>query len=59
VATMSHDVEDQQQEIRELKNSAVQRWFLIGAGVLLGGIVLGLILPHLRMRKRKDSWGSL
>jgi SH3 domain protein len=59
VATMSHDVEDQQQEIRELKNSAVQRWFLIGAGVLLGGIVLGLILPHLRIRKRKDSWGSL
>jgi len=59
VATMSHDVEDQQQEIRELKNSAIQRWFLIGAGVLLGGILLGLILPHLRIRKRKDSWGSL
>jgi len=59
VATMSHDVEDQQQEIRELKNSAIQRWFMIGAGVLLGGILLGLILPHLRIRKRKDSWGSL
>ena len=59
VATMSHDVEDQRQEIRELKNSAIQRWFLIGAGVLLGGILLGLILPHLRIRKRKDSWGSL
>lgn len=59
VATMSHDVEDQRQEIRELKNSAIQRWFIIGAGVLLGGILLGLILPHLRIRKRKDSWGSL
>lgn len=59
VATMSHDLEDQQQEIRELNNSAAQRWFLIGAGVILGGIALGLILPHLRIRKRKDSWGSL
>jgi len=59
VATMSHDLEDQQQEIRELKNSMAQRWFLIGGGVVLGGILLGLILPHLRMRKRKDSWGSL
>ncbi len=59
VATMSHDVEDQQQEILELKNSEIQRWFLIGAGVLLGGVLLGLILPHLRIRKRKDSWGSL
>lgn len=59
VATMSHDLEDQQQEIRELKNSAAQRWFLIGAGVVLGGILLGLLLPHLRIRKRKDSWGSL
>lgn len=59
VATMSHDLEDQQQEILELKNSAAQRWFLIGAGVILGGIALGLILPHLRIRKRKDSWGSL
>lgn len=59
VATMSHDLEDQQQQIRELKNSETQRWFLIGAGVVLGGIMLGLILPHLRIRKRKDSWGSL
>ncbi len=59
VATMSHDLEDLQQEIRELKNSAAQRWFLIGGGVVLGGVLLGLILPHLRIRKRKDSWGSL
>ncbi len=59
VATMSHDLEDQLQEIRELKNGIAQRWFLIGGGVVLGGVLLGLILPHLRMRKRKDSWGSL
>ena len=59
VATMSRELADQEQEIRELKNSSTQRWFLIGGGVLFGGILLGLILPHLRVRKRKDSWGSL
>ncbi len=59
VATMSRQLADQEQEIRELKNSTTQRWFLIGGGVLFGGILLGLILPHLRVRKRKDSWGSL
>ncbi len=59
VATMTRDLADQEQEVRELKNNSTQRWFLIGAGVLLGGIFLGLILPHLRVRKRRDSWGSL
>ncbi|WP_456405974.1 TIGR04211 family SH3 domain-containing protein [Thiolapillus sp.] len=59
VATMSHDLANQKQEILELKNSSTQRWFLIGGGVLLGGILLGLVLPHLRVKKRKDSWGSL
>ncbi|HHH13386.1 MAG TPA: TIGR04211 family SH3 domain-containing protein [Thiolapillus brandeum] len=59
VATMSRELADQEQEIRELKNSTTQRWFLIGSGVLFGGILLGLVLPHLRVRKRKDSWGSL
>jgi SH3 domain protein len=32
-----------------------QNWFIVGAGVLLGGIVLGLIAPSLR-RKRRSDW---
>jgi SH3 domain protein len=32
-----------------------QNWFLVGAGVLLGGIILGLIAPSLR-RKRRSDW---
>jgi len=59
VATMSRDLANQEQEIRELRNNTTQTWFLIGGGVLFGGILLGLVLPHLRVRKRKDSWGSL
>ncbi len=34
-----------------------QAWFLIGAGVLLSGLVLGLILPQLSWRKR-SGWDS-
>lgn len=32
-----------------------QNWFLVGAGVLLGGILIGLIAPSLR-RKRRSDW---
>jgi SH3 domain protein len=32
-----------------------QNWFVIGAAVLLGGIVIGLVAPTLR-RKRRSDW---
>jgi SH3 domain protein len=32
-----------------------QNWFIVGAGVLLGGIIVGLIAPSLR-RKRRSDW---
>ena len=59
VVAMTREIEDLKQEKRELQNSGNQRWFLIGAGVIVGGILLGLILPRLRVRRRRDSWGSL
>jgi SH3 domain protein len=59
VAALTRETEDLKQEKRELQNSSAQRWFLIGAGVVTGGIILGLILPRLRIRRRRDSWGSL
>ena len=46
-------------ELREqnnlLTNRSEQNWFLAGAGVLLGGMLIGLILPRVRWR-RKSSW---
>ena len=32
-----------------------QNWFIVGAGVLFGGVVIGLIAPTLR-RKRRSDW---
>ena len=31
-----------------------QNWFVVGAGVLLAGIVIGLVAPTLRRKKRSD-----
>ncbi len=59
VATLTRSVEDLKQENRDLTNQSDQDWFLIGAAVLVGGIILGLILPHLRFQRRKSSWNSL
>ncbi len=59
VATLTRELEDIKQENRDLQNQTAQNWFMIGAGVIILGIVLGLLLPHLRFQRRKSSWGSL
>ncbi|OOZ36325.1 TIGR04211 family SH3 domain-containing protein [Solemya velesiana gill symbiont] len=59
VVALTQQTEELKQENRELKNDSAQHWFLIGAGVICGGILLGLILPKLRINRRKSSWGSL
>lgn len=42
-------------ENAELGSRASREWFLLGAGVLVAGIVLGLVIPSLR-RKRRTDW---
>ncbi len=42
-------------ENRSLSSRTNQNWFIVGAGVLLGGIVIGLVAPTLR-RKRRSDW---
>ena len=39
----------------ELNSAATRDWFIVGAGVLLAGIIVGLIVPRLRPRRR-SSW---
>lgn len=45
-----------QQENQMLKDRAKKDWFLAGAGVMLIGIVLGLLVSRLRLRR--SSWGG-
>jgi SH3 domain protein len=46
------------QENQILSDSSDRDWFLNGAGVVVLGIILGLVIPSLKLRK-KSSWGSL
>jgi SH3 domain protein len=45
-------------EIAELKRNTQRDWFLAGAGVLFGGLLLGLVIPRLRLGRR-SRWGDL
>lgn len=58
IQTIDDDMQSLIIENSTLKDSDAKSWFLIGAAVLFGGLLLGLILPRLRFQK-KDSWGSL
>ena len=53
--TLSNELQLLKQENQLLKDRSDRDWFIVGAGVLLGGILLGLLAPKLRRRK-KDSW---
>lgn len=47
-----------QQENQSLADDSLKEWFLLGAGVLLFGILLGWIGPRLR-GQRRTRWGDL
>ncbi len=59
VANLTREREELKQQNRDLGNQTAQQWFMIGAGVIILGIVLGLLLPHLRFQRRKSTWGTL
>ena len=44
------------EENTSLRDRANRDWFLAGAGVLFGGLLLGLILPKLRKRQSWSDW---
>ena len=56
-ATAAEQELDQlRRETSDIRSGAQQRWFMLGAGAILFGIILGLVLPRLQFR-RKDRWG--
>lgn len=55
---MEREQETLRQENVALHDRTARDWFMIGAGVMIAGIILGLILPRIRVRKR-SSWDSL
>ena len=51
-------LEDAKAENRRLASRSNREWFVIGALVVIFGILVGLILPRIRWKK-KSSWGEL
>lgn len=53
--TLEKDLQRLNQENYSLKDRSQREWFIAGALVLFGGMILGFIIPKLRGRKR-SSW---
>ena len=45
-----------EQENEQLRDRTAREWFIVGAAVVLLGIIIGLIIPKIRFRKKKSNW---
>lgn len=58
VFTLETESQVLKQQTDTLKDRSQRDWFIAGAGVIFAGIILGLILPRIKLRK-KSGWDSL
>jgi len=58
IAAYERQLQTLQQENEGLKDRTARDWFMVGAGVVLLGMLIGLIIPRIRWRK-KSSWDTL
>ncbi len=56
LASQTWELENLKQELKEVKNAQAQHWFLVGAGVIILGIIIGMVLPRLQTRTKKQTW---
>jgi SH3 domain protein len=57
VVSLERELQTVQQENEGLKDRTARDWFMVGAAVVLLGIIVGLIIPRIRLRK-KSSWDT-
>ncbi len=58
IVAYERQVQSLQQENSGLKDRTARDWFMVGAGVVILGMIIGLIIPRIRWRK-KSSWDTL
>lgn len=56
--SLTADLDAANDRNRSLKERSERDWFIAGAGVLLGGFILGLVIPKIRWKRRR-GWGEL
>jgi SH3 domain protein len=47
-----------EEDNQQLRSNVTQEWFLIGAAVSIGSLLLGLILTRINWRRKRNSWGD-
>jgi SH3 domain protein len=57
IVSLERQLQTVQQENETLKDRTARDWFMVGAAVVLLGIIVGLIIPKIRFRK-KSSWDT-
>lgn len=57
MVSLERQLQTVQQENQTLKDRTARDWFMVGAAVILLGIIVGLIIPKIRFRK-KSSWDT-
>ena len=57
LVSLERQLQTVQQENQSLKDRTARDWFMVGAAVVLLGIIIGLIIPKIRFRK-KSSWDT-
>jgi len=57
MSTLVREKDSLQAENQNLRNNSQQQWFVRGAGVVLLGIIIGLVIPKIRWRRRR-GWGE-
>ena len=57
LVSLERQLQTVQQENQSLKDRTARDWFMVGAAVILLGIIIGLIIPKIRFRK-KSSWDT-
>lgn len=45
-----------ERELAEVKQTEQREWFMVGAAVTVGSLLLGIILTRIRWRRRNDGW---
>lgn len=57
VVLLERKLQTMHQENEVLKDRTARDWFMVGSAVVLLGIIVGLIIPRIRWRK-KSSWDT-
>lgn len=47
------------EENERLSDASTQNWFLIGAGVIILGMLIGLTIPNIRWKKKRSSMSGI